>query len=198
MENILKYNLALARGNYSEKYLTEELINLTNEYIDIAKIGFEQFIRFGSDIIEIVRKTGNKIFLYFKSHDIPSIVAKAIKVVYEHNLNYATVLISIYIYALNVELYIQSTINNQVSHFIKLAISKGLNGIVCSVADLVVVENNIPDTLEVITLGIRMTNDPCQDQKLIATPKQAIDNGATMLVVGRTVIASKKPMFFLQ
>lgn len=223
MENISKYNLALALDNYSEKSQILDLIDSTKEYIGVSKIGFEQFIRFGPEIIEIVRETGNKIFLDLKLHDIPNTVAKAVLAASKHNVDFltihacggknmleaavdaarksnkppkligVTVLTSIDKLTLNNELNVQGTINSQVSHLARLAISTGLDGIVCSAADLPAIKNYIPETLEVVTPGIRMADDSCQDQKRIATPNQAVINGATLLVIGRAVTVSQNP-----
>ena len=41
---------------------------------------------------------------------------------------------------------------------------------------------------EIITPGIRLPGDKRQDQKRVMTPKQAFKNGATALVMGRSII----------
>ena len=41
--------------------------------------------------------------------------------------------------------------------------------------------------MEIITPGIRMTGDKTQDQKRVITPKKAFENGATSIVVGRSI-----------
>jgi orotidine-5'-phosphate decarboxylase len=73
------------------------------------------------------------------------------------------------------------------------AIDALLDGIVCSAADLPHVKFLLPEGFEIITPGIRLTEGPIHDQKRIATPKQAIRNGATMLVIGRAVTEAQDP-----
>jgi orotidine-5'-phosphate decarboxylase len=73
------------------------------------------------------------------------------------------------------------------------AIDALLDGIVCSAADLPHVKFLLPEGFEIITPGIRLSESPAHDQKRIATPKQAIANGATMLVIGRAVTDSQDP-----
>ena len=41
--------------------------------------------------------------------------------------------------------------------------------------------------MEIITPGIRMVGDSSQDQKRVITPKKAFENGATSIVVGRSI-----------
>jgi orotidine-5'-phosphate decarboxylase len=73
------------------------------------------------------------------------------------------------------------------------AIDALLDGIVCSAADLPHVKFLLPEGFEIITPGIRLSENPAHDQKRIATPKQAIANGATMLVIGRAVTEAQDP-----
>jgi orotidine-5'-phosphate decarboxylase len=73
------------------------------------------------------------------------------------------------------------------------AINALLDGIVCSAADLPHVKFLLPDGFEIITPGIRLSEGPAHDQKRIATPKQAIAGGATMLVIGRAVTEARDP-----
>lgn len=104
-----------------------------------------------------------------------------------------TVLTSIDQDALNNELKVTGSVSNQVSNLAKLAVSADLDGIVCSAADLPEVKSFIPDDLEIITPGIRPAGSDIGDQKRVATPKQAIDNGATILVIGRPITAAEDP-----
>jgi orotidine-5'-phosphate decarboxylase len=69
-----------------------------------------------------------------------------------------------------------------------------LDGIVCSAADLPHVKYLLPEGFEIITPGIRLSDGPVHDQKRIATPKEALSNGATLLVIGRAVTESKDPV----
>jgi orotidine-5'-phosphate decarboxylase len=49
------------------------------------------------------------------------------------------------------------------------------------------------ETLLITTPGIRMPGGETHDQKRVATPRQAIENGADYLVVGRPIIAASDP-----
>jgi orotidine-5'-phosphate decarboxylase len=68
-----------------------------------------------------------------------------------------------------------------------------LDGIVCSAADLPHVKPLLPDGFEIVTPAIRLPHGDPHDQKRVATPKEALQNGATLLVIGRTVTEHKNP-----
>ena len=88
------------------------------------------------------------------------------------------------------------SINDHVEHLIRLAIETGMDGVVCSAADLPHVQKTIlgaPAGFEVITPGIRRGGASLHDQKRTATPAQALANGATLLVLGREVSLSPDP-----
>ncbi len=64
---------------------------------------------------------------------------------------------------------------------------------VCSPEEVAAVRAaTTPDTLLVIP-GIRPTGSAIGDQKRIATPAQAITDGASMLVVGRPITRAEDP-----
>mgnify|MGYP001417456045 CR=1 FL=1 len=70
---------------------------------------------------------------------------------------------------------------------VKLAKKAGLDGIVCSGHEAKLVKK-ISTKMEIITPGIRLKNDKSQDQKRIMTPKEAFSNGASSIVIGRSII----------
>ncbi|MBN2189465.1 MAG: orotidine-5'-phosphate decarboxylase [Chitinispirillaceae bacterium] len=78
-------------------------------------------------------------------------------------------------------------------HLASLAVRAGLDGIVCSAADLPAVKPGLPPGFEIITPGIRPAGSAANDQKRIATPGEAVKNGATLLVVGRAVTEAPDP-----
>ena len=75
-----------------------------------------------------------------------------------------------------------------VLHQAKLAAKAKLDGIVCSPHEIKIVKKVFKK--EIITPGIRLSNDKIDDQKRVMTPKEAIDLGANYLVIGRPITAS--------
>ena len=67
-----------------------------------------------------------------------------------------------------------------------LAKSAKLDGVVCSGYEAKFLKS-ICKNMEIITPGIRLPGDNKSDQKRVMTPKQAFRNGATSIVVGRSI-----------
>jgi orotidine-5'-phosphate decarboxylase len=71
-------------------------------------------------------------------------------------------------------------------HQAKLAKLAKLNGIICSPHEAKFLKK-ICKGMEIITPGIRLKGDKTQDQKRFTTPKEAFKNGATSIVIGRSI-----------
>ena len=67
-----------------------------------------------------------------------------------------------------------------------LAKSAGLDGIVCSGYEAKFLKK-ICKNMEIITPGIRFKGDGVEDQKRVMTPADAFKNGATAIVMGRSI-----------
>jgi orotidine-5'-phosphate decarboxylase len=68
----------------------------------------------------------------------------------------------------------------------KLAKKAGLDGIICSGHEAKLIKNTYKK-MDIITPGIRLPGDARQDQKRVLTPKKAFLNGATGIVIGRSI-----------
>ncbi|NLP02404.1 MAG: orotidine-5'-phosphate decarboxylase [Fibrobacter sp.] len=216
--------LALALDNVTSSGQIEELIEKTSEWIGVYKIGLEQFTRFGPSVLDIIRRSGRKIFLDLKFHDIPNTVAKAVKSACSLGVDYLTIhtqgglemmkaaaesarqssdnppkiigvtlLTSLGPDALKNELAVTMEVNTYVKHLASLAVQAGIDGIVCSAADLPSVKPDLPAHFHVITPGIRPAGADIGDQKRVATPGAAVKSGATLLVVGRPITGAEDP-----
>tara|TARA_Y100000590_G_scaffold316394_1_gene357835 strand:+ start:224 stop:922 length:699 start_codon:yes stop_codon:yes gene_type:complete len=80
------------------------------------------------------------------------------------------------------------SIKNLVIHQAKLAKSVGLDGIVCSAKEVKLVKR-ICKNMEIVTPGIRLVGNNVQDQNKnrVSSPKYAFNNGATAIVIGRSI-----------
>jgi orotidine-5'-phosphate decarboxylase len=218
-----KFKLALALDNVSTIKEIEDLVHQTSESIGVYKVGLEQFTRFGAPVLSVVRKTDCRIFLDLKFHDIPNTVAKAVASACDLGVHYLTIhtqggidmmkaavdaankhstppsivgvtlLTSIGADALKTDLMIPVSPVEYVKHLAGCALKAGLAGIVCSAADLPSVRTTLPESFIKITPGIRPEGSDVGDQARIATPNEAIKNGATILVIGRPITGAKDP-----
>lgn len=98
-----------------------------------------------------------------------------------------TVLTSIDQKTMNNEQKIEGDIKDQVLHLSMLAYESGLDGVVCSAEDLEVLKKGFPDDFLFVTPGIRMPEKDNHDQKRVASPGEAVKNGAGLLVIGRAI-----------
>lgn len=104
-----------------------------------------------------------------------------------------TLLTSIDASALLNELNVSVALEQHIKILALRAVDALLDGIVCSAADLPHIKPLLPEGFEIVTPGIRLPQSELHDQKRVATPKEAIKNGATLLVIGRAVTADKNP-----
>ena len=82
----------------------------------------------------------------------------------------------------------KKSIKNLVIHQAKLAKFAKLDGIVCSAKEAKLVKK-ICKNMEIVTPGIRLHGDSAQDQNKnrVVSPKSAFENGATAIVIGRSI-----------
>ena len=105
-----------------------------------------------------------------------------------------TILTSIDKEILNSQLNIPGNIEEQVLSLAKLTNEAKLDGIVCSAADLHAVKDKLPETFMYVTPGIKGPNTLAgSDQKRVFTPGNAIEDGASILVVGRAITGHDTP-----
>ena len=161
---------------------------------------------------KFVAKTKNQItFGDYKLADIPNTCASAIKSVKDLKFNYITIHISAgynaikaakkvagstklvgvtILTSLNDKSLKEIGFNKSVKKIVytqaKLAAKAKLDAIVCSPQEINIVKKVFKK--EIITPGIRLPGHSSDDQKRVMTPKQAFQNGATTLVMGRSLI----------
>jgi orotidine-5'-phosphate decarboxylase len=189
-------------------------IDATRESIDIYKLGLEFFLTFGSAGIEsIARESGASIFLDLKLHDIPNTVMKSAGVVDHLHPRFLTVhasggaaMISAAVSAVTstsitavtvltsladadlVDLgYAKPALETAVS-MARVATAAGATSIVCSPLEIEAIRAAIPQSVEIITPGVRPADEAGgDDQMRTMTPAQAMSAGANFLVIGRPI-----------
>ena len=189
-------------------------IDATRESIDIYKLGLEFFLTFGSAGIEsIARESGASIFLDLKLHDIPNTVKKsagvvdhlhprfltvhasggaamisaAVSAVTSTSITAVTVLTSLADAALADLGYAKPALETAVS-MSRVATAAGATSIVCSPLEIEAIRAVIPQSVEIITPGVRPADESGgDDQMRTMTPAQAMSAGANFLVIGRPI-----------
>ena len=187
----------------------------TNKLEVSYKIGLEFFLRPKGRYF-ITKQKREKIFLDLKLNDIPNTCASAIYSLRDlKNISYLTVHVHGGLEMLKATKKAAKKINKQLrilgvtvltsfsnSSIKKLGHTKSikelvkrqaslaklakLDGVVCSGHEAKFLKK-ICKNMEIITPGIRLPGDSKGDQKRIMTPKQAFKNGATSIVMGRSI-----------
>lgn len=94
---------------------------------------------------------------------------------------------------MNEELLINGNVKEVVIHYAKLAKDAGLDGVVCSVHEAKAIHEACGDDFLTVTPGIRLSDDAKDDQKRVATPLFAKEEGCDYIVVGRSITKSNNP-----
>jgi len=191
------------------------------------KVGKELFTAAGPALVEKLVAKEFKVFLDLKFHDIPNTVAKACKAasdlgiwmlnvhasggsammqaalegVNQSNENpfliAVTVLTSMNQATLS-EINIQQPIEQQVLSLAQLTQSAGLHGVVCSAQEATLLRKHVHPDFLLVTPGIRPANASKDDQSRIVTPQDALQQGASYLVIGRPITQAEQPAKALQ
>lgn len=101
-----------------------------------------------------------------------------------------TVLTSISQEVLDNEIKVNTQVRELAINLAKLAKEAGLDGVVASVHELRAIKEACGEDFKVLCPGIRPLWSLKDDQKRIATPAQALKDGADFLVIGRAVTAA--------
>lgn len=93
---------------------------------------------------------------------------------------------------------VQHPVADQVQQLASLAHRSGLDGMVCSPMEIALARRVTDDDFTLIVPGIRPEGSAKGDQKRVMTPKQAIIEGATVLVIGRPITQADDPVKAVQ
>lgn len=112
---------------------------------------------------------------------------------HETKLLAVTILTSMDERTLHEELTLQGSVNDNVLHFAKMSYESGADGVVCSVHESREIKQVTESKFETMTPGIRLASDQANDQKRVATPAFAKDQGVDSIVIGRSITQADEP-----
>ena len=167
------------------------------------KVGMTLYYAEGPEIVKTFKDLGFKVFLDLKFHDIPHQVRGAARSASREGAEEAredraklvaiTVLTSMNQDALS-EIGVESPVAEEAARLAKLAQANGIDGIVCSPMEAHDMRELLgPDAL-IVTPGVRPVGAALGDQSRVATPSQAIERGASHIVVGRPITGADDPV----
>ena len=201
---------------------TTEALRLVEEIgpaADFYKVGMELYAVGGIDFVSRLRAAGKQVFLDLKLYDIGETVKRATRQLCERTgatfltvhgsraimqaaaegrgdsptkLLAVTVLTSFDQDDL-ADLGYSVPVANLVELRVRKAKESGMDGIVCSPLEVARVRQIAGPAMKLITPGVRSAHAAKGDQKRVATPREAIEDGADYLVIGRQVTRAENP-----
>jgi orotidine-5'-phosphate decarboxylase len=183
-----------------------------------VKLGLEFFCANGEEGVLRIAEHETPLFLDLKFHDIPNTVAKAVRAVAhlqpailtvhasggksmmaaardaappETKVVGVTVLTSLDGSDLS-KAGVSGSPADQVRRLTELALEAGIDGVVCSGEEVASARDIWPEGFFVVP-GVRPAGFEAADQKRVVTPRQALDDGASILVIGRPITAATNP-----
>jgi len=91
------------------------------------------------------------------------------------------------------EVGITAPLEVSVLHLADLALRAGADGIVASPLEAALLRKTLGSRFLIMTPGIRLAPQPDDDQRRIATPREALAAGADVLVMGRSILNTPDP-----
>ncbi|WP_337019575.1 orotidine-5'-phosphate decarboxylase [Oceanobacillus massiliensis] len=104
-----------------------------------------------------------------------------------------TILTSMDQQTMNTELRIPGMLDDNAVHFAETARNSGADGVVCSVHEAGRIKKACGGNFLTVTPGIRLQQTESNDQKRIAAPGFARENGSDVIVIGRSVTKALNP-----
>lgn len=194
------------------------IVDATSKSVGFYKVGLELYAAAGMDFVRELRKRRKKVFLDLKLHDIGETVRRATAQIARSGVSLLTVHAepqvmraavagrgnsNLRILAVTVltsldqvdihEMGYPCAIREVFDLRVRNAVRAGVDGLVCSPLEVGDVRRAVGPEKILVTPGVRSEGAAKGDQKRVATPAQAIADGANYLVIGRQVTRATDP-----
>ncbi len=192
---------------------------LVTPHVSTVKIGLELYLRYGPGVVASIRgASGVRVFLDLKLHDIPATVAGAARAVARLRPDIVTVHASAgpeviraavqaapdtviagvtvltSLSAVDLEsIGLRGPVPDAVRRLAVLAVGAGARALVCSPREVAAVRAEVGPDIKLITPGVRPAGADRNDQARVATPEEALREGADLLVIGRPITGAPDP-----
>jgi orotidine-5'-phosphate decarboxylase len=205
--------------DFESKSAAADLVTALGEDISFYKVGMELYASAGMEFVRELSGAGKKVFLDMKFYDIPETVKRAVAQVAQSGVSFLTVhgsnavmraavegrgnsglkLLAVTVLTSFDEADLQDLgyhvpVGDLVTLRVHNAMVCGIDGVVASPLEARKIRAQMgPDAL-IVTPGVRSRGAAVGDQKRVATPAEAISDGASYLVIGRQVTRAKDPV----
>jgi orotidine-5'-phosphate decarboxylase len=196
-----------------------QLVEKIGPVTDFYKVGMELYAAAGMEIVSQLGSFGKNVFLDLKLYDIAETVKRAtrqicksgapafltvhgsqaiMRAAVEGRAGSNTKLLGVTVLTSfdqedMADLGFSIPVSDLVELRVRKAVESGMDGVVCSPLEIRRVREAGGPKLIIITPGVRSLGAAKGDQKRIATPSEAIRNGANYLVIGRQVTRAPDP-----
>lgn len=186
--------------------------------VDFYKVGMELYAAAGMEFVRELIARNKRVFLDMKFYDIGETVKRAVRQVAKAGATFLTVHGSVAVMRAAVEgkadsslallavsvltsydeqdvreMGLAVTVSDLVALRVEKAREAGIDGIICSPLEVARVRSIAGPQSILVTPGVRPEGTDKGDQKRFATPRQAIENGANYLVIGRPITRAADP-----
>jgi len=194
------------------------LVEQLGDSVSFYKVGMELYAAAGSEFVRELVGQGKQVFLDMKFYDIGETVKRAVAQVAKTGVRFLTVhsssavmraavegrgSSSLKIIAVTVltsfdekdlaDLGHACTVKELVALRVRKAVEAGIDGLVCSPLEVAEVRRIAGPAAILVTPGVRSAGAGKGDQKRVATPAEALRDGANYLVIGRQVTRAQDP-----
>lgn len=194
------------------------LVEKLGDSVGCYKVGMELYAAGGVAFVDELLRRQCPVFLDLKFYDIPETVKRATRQVAQRGVELLTVHGSGAVMRAAVEgrggaalkllgvtvltsfdqsdladLGYPCAVEELVTLRVKKAREAGMDGIVCSPLEAARVRQAMGPEAIIVTPGVRSAGADKGDQKRVATPAEALANGASRLVIGRQITQASDP-----
>jgi orotidine-5'-phosphate decarboxylase len=194
------------------------LVSRLGDSVSFYKVGMELYAAAGAELVRELTGGGRRVFLDMKFYDIGETVKRAVAAVARTGVTFLTVHGSgavmraavdgrgdsaLKLLAVTVltsfdqndlaDLGYPCSVSELVDLRVTKAMAAGIDGIVCSPLEVAQVRELAGGGAILVTPGVRSAGAGKGDQKRVASPAEAIRNGADYLVIGRQVTRADDP-----
>ena len=196
----------------------QAMVDKIGDAVVSYKIGLQLLPLGGAEFGQQLKSQGKNVFYDFKLHDIDATVEKATRSILTLGADFltvharpdvmtaaargrgqselkilgVTVLTSLDQKALDDIGYYMSA-EELVMRRVEQALKAGIDGVVSSPLEASKIRAQVPDDFLIVTPGVRMPGGEKGDQKRVATPGDALNFGASHIVVGRPITQASDP-----
>jgi orotidine-5'-phosphate decarboxylase len=194
------------------------LVCRLGNHIDFYKVGMELYAAAGMGIVRELLDQGKRVFLDLKLYDIPETVKRAVGQVSSTGVTFLTIHAvgsvmraaiqgregdGLKLLAVTVltsfsredldDLGYSCEVSEMVATRARQAMAAGVDGVVASPLEAAAVRRILGPNGILVTPGVRSEGRAKGDQKRVATPAEAIHDGADYLVMGRQITRAPDP-----